>query len=101
MTKIVTKGQSLCHIYKNGCAVGAPIHQISFSPPDPEGRVVRARKAPGAAGRLLKMSSACKEGHLMWPSSCIGLFEILSKRPAAPGAFRARESTRAPFSATR
>ena len=24
----------------------------------------------------LVMSSACKEGHLMWPSSCIGLFEI-------------------------
>ena len=58
----VAKGLSLCHIYKQGRADGAPIHQIQFSPPDPKGRVVRAGKAPGAAGRLLKMSSARKGG---------------------------------------
>lgn len=30
-------------------------------------------------------SSARKEGHLMWPSSCAGLFEILRKHPPCRG----------------
>ena len=31
-TRNVTKGLSLCHIYKKGRANGAPIHSIPFSP---------------------------------------------------------------------
>ena len=50
-TRNVTKGLSLCHIYKNGRANGAPIHSIQFSLPDPNGRVVAEPEAP--AGRVL------------------------------------------------
>ncbi len=39
----------------------------------------------GPLGLLLDMSSARKEGHLMWPSSCAGLFEILRKHPPCRG----------------
>ena len=38
----------------------------------------------GPLGHLLDMSSARKEGHLMWPSSCAGLSEIASKCPSGP-----------------
>ena len=48
-TRNVTKGLSLCHIYKNGRANGAPIHSIQFSPSDPNGRVVWPGK-PRVAG---------------------------------------------------
>ena len=50
-------------------------------------RTAESLQNPGApAGRvLLKMSSARKEGHLMGPSSCAGLFEILRKHPPCRG----------------
>ena len=38
----------------------------------------------GPLGLLPDMSSARKEGHLMWPSSCAGLSEIASKCPSGP-----------------
>ena len=44
----------------------------------------RTRKSR-QGGCFLKMSSARKEGHLMWPSSCAGLFEILRKHPPCRG----------------
>ena len=43
------------------------------------------RGRPESPGCLLQMSSARKEGHLMWPSSCAGLFEILRKHPPCRG----------------
>ena len=43
------------------------------------------RGSPESPGCLLQMSSARKEGHLMWPSSCAGLFEILRKYPPCRG----------------
>ena len=39
------------------------------------------RRPPGRRGTKFIASSARKEGHLMWPSSCAGLFEILRKHP--------------------
>ena len=51
------------------------------------------RRPPGRRGTKFIASSARKEGHLMWPSSCAGLFEILRKHPpcARPLGSRLRE----------
>ena len=43
------------------------------------------RRPPGRRGTKFIASSARKEGHLMWPSSCAGLFEILRKHPPCRG----------------
>ena len=43
------------------------------------------RRPPGRRGTKFIASSAHKEGHLMWPSSCAGLFEILRKHPPCRG----------------
>ena len=58
----------------------------------------------GPLGLLIDMSSARKEGHLMWPSSCAGLSEQQTKtispaqRPPLPKIFKkvvdARVTTR-------
>ena len=46
----------------------------------------------GPLGLLLDMSSARKEGHLMWPSSCAGLSEIERQGPAPGPSVPAYES---------
>ena len=50
----------------------------------------------GPLGLLLDMSSARKEGHLMWPSSCAGLPEqaikYIAGGHAAPSALRQRNT---------
>lgn len=43
------------------------------------------RRPPGRRGMKFIASSARKESHLMWPSSCAGLFEILRKHPPCRG----------------
>ena len=56
----MTKGLSLCHIYKNGRADGTPIHSIPFSSPDLNGRVVWPGK-PRVAGVLVKKDKKKEE----------------------------------------
>ena len=48
------------------------------------------RRPPGRRGTKFIASSARKEGHLMWPSSCKGLFEIWRKYPGDSGLPRPR-----------
>ena len=73
-----------------------PFTLFHSAPPDPNGRVVARTREPRQGGCLLKISSARKEGHLMWPSSCAGLPEQAIKYNAgghaAPSALRQRNT---------
>ena len=60
-------------------------HHLSYQPARPERPSRHETREPRQGGCLLKMSSARKEGHLMWPSSCAGLFGILRKHPPCRG----------------